>query len=194
MALAVGDLLIAERGGVVYHLTGQDFLDFFRDNFGTTNYQVADVAARNLLPDLSLGDTVLVDDATADSTVTSGWAIYRSVGVNSWIKIGEEESLDITIAVTNLGVSSTANSVTVTNSDGTDATIPVATATDAGILSAANAALLSLLSATTAVDLDALATDSHKAATAAGSATTNPINVSANQELSFSISQLSPLG
>lgn len=194
MAVSTSDFFVAERGGTPYKLTGQDVLNFVRDNFGTTDYREADIAARNALANLSLGDIVLVDDASADATVASGWAMYRHLGVSSWQKIAEEESMDVVLTTTNLGVTRTPTTVTVTNSDGTDATIAVATATEAGAMSAAQAALLALITATGAIDLDQLATDSHVAASAAGTATTNPITVDVGtQVIDFSISQLGNL-
>lgn len=193
MAVTASDFFLAERGGSAYKLTGQDLLDFIRDNFGTTNYKVADIAARNALANLSLGDIVLVDDASADANVTAGWAMYQYLGVGTWQKVAEEESLDIVITTTNLGTSTTTTTVTITNSDGTDATINVATETDAGVMSAADKALINLLTVTGAVDLDAIAAASHPAASADGTAATNPVTVAAGQIIGFSISGLATL-
>ena len=54
--------------------------------------------------DVVEGQLVMVVDASADSTVTSGWAIYRRlVGssdltqLSSWQKIAEAESIDVTV-------------------------------------------------------------------------------------------------
>jgi len=47
-------------------------------------------------------EQVYVVDASLDPTVTSGWAIYQSVGdkpAGSWIKLMEQESLDIDISL-----------------------------------------------------------------------------------------------
>jgi hypothetical protein len=193
-ALSTSDFLVSERGGVPYKLTGQELLDFIRGNFGTTDYRVADITARNALADLTMGDIVLVDDASADTSVITGWGMYRNLSGGTWQKIAEEESIDVTITITNLGVTRTASAVTVTNSDGTDATIPVATNTEAGVMSAVQVALLELLTVTNAVNLDDLASDSHKKAYASGTASTNPITVDATtQAVGFSISQLADL-
>lgn len=59
---------------------------------------VADIAARNALT-LTSNAFVLVQDATADPTVTVGAALYVwKNDTTEWIKIAEYESMDVTIA------------------------------------------------------------------------------------------------
>ena len=43
------------------------------------------------------GNTCFVADATGDSSVKTGWAIYRWSGT-AWMKIMEQESMDITVS------------------------------------------------------------------------------------------------
>jgi len=193
MALSLSDYFIAERGGALYRLTGQDLVDLISQNLGTSNHQVDDVAARDALGDLSLGDIVLVDDASADPTVDSGWAIYRKLPAG-FVKTAEENSLDIVITTTNLSIGSkTSNSITIANSDGTPVTLTVASNTEAGLISAAQNELLGYITLTGAIDLDAIKNKSHDAVTTSGTSATNPINVNATQVLTLSISQLTPL-
>lgn len=65
----------------------------------STDYEAADIAGRDALPtaDLVQGNTCFVLDATGDSTVDAGWAIYRWTGT-AWMKIMEQESMDITVS------------------------------------------------------------------------------------------------
>lgn len=56
---------------------------------------VANIAARDALTSIE-GDQVLVTDASADATVTSGAATYVYNGA-AWVKISEAESMDITL-------------------------------------------------------------------------------------------------
>ena len=59
------------------------------------------VATYDLLPgDAKNSENVYVTDASLDTTVNSGWAIYKSIGDQgtagaSWAKIAEQESLDV---------------------------------------------------------------------------------------------------
>ena len=59
------------------------------------------IAERDALTDLFSGKVVHVVDATADSTVTSGWAEYIYNGT-AWIKTTEKESLDIVLEWANI--------------------------------------------------------------------------------------------
>jgi len=63
---------------------------------------VNDIAARNALSPYN-GMQVLVLDATADSTVTSGAAtyVYRE-STTSWVKISEAESMDVVLDWANI--------------------------------------------------------------------------------------------
>ena len=58
------------------------------------------VATYDDLPKENLFDgmTVFVVNASGDDTVASGWAVYRySLSDNSWLKISEQESLDLAL-------------------------------------------------------------------------------------------------
>jgi len=194
MALQLSDLLIASRAGKPYRLTGTDLMDLIRTELGTNDHEVVTIAQRDALSP-SLGDVVYVKDAyLADSTVNAGWAIYRFLGTNAYVKVGEQESLDIVITTTNLSTTTTGTSVTVVNSDGSNAVLPVATSSSAGVMSAVQVTVLNHLTATGAIDLDQLNTDSHVPVVTAGSAVDNPIHVDpTTQSLSFDIASLDPL-
>lgn len=190
MAFNGSDVIALERAGTLYKTTGTELLNFILANTGTGQYEVANIAARNALTNLSLGDRIFVTDATGDATVGAGWAIYiyRSPGV--FTKMAEQEGLDLVVSVTNLSYTAGANSGIVVSSDGADATIPAVNATDAGLMLPGDKAKVDRLTVTAATDLDAIRTASHAAVTTAGTATTNPLVVSAGQVLSFSISNL----
>ncbi len=192
MALALTDWVAVSRGGQVYKGTLSSFINLVTDNIGTTEQSVADITARDALSGQTLGDRVIVDDASADATVTAGWAIYTWNGSN-WVKVAEEEGLDIVLTHTDLGISLTATTATITNTDGTDTTIPLADATNAGLFSPSEKAKVSNLLVTTQVDLDDLNAKSHLAVTTSGSQQTNPIVVDSNQVLSFNIENLDTL-
>ena len=63
---------------------------------------VADIAARDaLVPTTNV--QVLVQDASADATVTSGAATYiYNSSTSAWLKIAEHESMDVTIDWTDI--------------------------------------------------------------------------------------------
>lgn len=168
MALAATDLFIVERGGVEYKMDADQLKAFLQANF-----IAADITARDALT-LDAGDEVYVVDASADATVTTGGAKYIWDGA-AFLKIAEDESFDVTIAPTNLGYTPSPTNGLVTSSTGTDATIPVVDATNAGLAT------------------PAMLANSHVAASAALTATTNPITVDAGQAVGFSISQLAAL-
>lgn len=72
---------------------------------GGASFQIVNtIADRNALQaSLTANQLVLVLDATGDSTVTSGSAMYAYEYANtSWIKIYEAESLDVTLSWANL--------------------------------------------------------------------------------------------
>jgi hypothetical protein len=93
-------------------------------------YVVEDIDERDDLTDLVIGDKAFVIDATGDSTVTSGAAEYIFTGITpgeggspdfvNWVKIAEEESLDVVLSWSNITgkPSSTASAIdgAVTNS------------------------------------------------------------------------------
>jgi hypothetical protein len=190
MALQGSDQIAISRAGTLYKVVGSDILAYVQSNVGTGEYKVANIAARNALnANMSLGDRVLVDDATGDVTVGTGWAIYVWVAPNTWTKVAEQEGLDVVIGGTNLTYTSGAGNGIVVSDSGTDATIPAATATDAGFMLPAQFAKLGFVTVTQAVDLDAMEGASHAAVTTAGTAATNPITVT-GQALNFSIANL----
>lgn len=56
----------------------------------------ADIAERDAyLEQMEAGDYVFVQDASADPTVESGWAKYKLASDESFIKVAEQEGLDI---------------------------------------------------------------------------------------------------
>jgi len=110
------------------------------DALGTTEHTAADITSRDALVWLVAGDKVFVTDASADATVTAGWAIYRvqSTWPNVFLKMAEQESLDVTI-VANLSAGvNDATSYEIAIDTGTNVIIPVATTTLAGLMSAAD--------------------------------------------------------
>jgi len=176
MALQNTDLFIVERSGVQYQMTANQIADFVG---AVRDYTVADISARDALTGLSVGDRVFVTDASSEADVDTGWAIYRlaSTSPDVYEKIQEQESMDITVsAATNLGTTITAASITVTNDTGTDAVIPLADGTNAGLMPPA---------AFTAI---------HDPASAGLTAGTNPVVVNGGtQEVTFNITQLDAL-
>lgn len=174
MALTVTDLFIVERAGVQYQMTASEIADFVG---AVRDFTAADITARDALTDLAVGDRVFVTDASSEADVTSGWAVYRvqSIGPNAFEKIQEQESLDLTITGSDLGYTAGAASGTITNTGGTDAVIPLADGANAGLAS------------------PAMFTNSHVAAAAGLTAASNPVNVSAGQEVTFNITQLAAL-
>ena len=169
MSLQSSDLFIVERGGVQYKMDADQLKTFVR-----VSYIVADIAARDALS-VGAGTRVLVQDASADSTVDSGFAVYWYDGT-SYIKTAEGESLDVTVAPTNLGYTPASNQGTVTSSTGTNAVIPAVDGTNAGLAT------------------PTMFNNTHPAANTAGTAATNPVAINAGtQQISFSISGLSSL-
>lgn len=191
MALQGSDNFVITRGATLYKLLGSDILAYIQSNIGTSEYRVADIASRNALDSgMSVGDRVMVNDATADGTVTAGWALYQWLSSGVWRKIAEQESLDISVGgATNLAYSPGATNGVVTSDTGSDATIPAADGTNAGLMTPTQFNKLGFITVTQAVDLDAMESASHAAVTLAGSATTNPLTLS-GQQLGFSIANL----
>ena len=167
MALLDTDLLIVERGGTRYQMAASLVKAFVQANF-----IVADIAARDALT-VAAGDEVYVVDATADATVDAGGAKYIYDGA-AFLKVAEDESFDVTIAPTDLAYTPSATNGLLTSSTGADATIPAVTAALAGLAT------------------PDMLTNSHEAATAALTPTTNPVTVT-GQAIGFSIAQLAPL-
>lgn len=175
MSLSNSDLFMVERSGVQYKMTAETIADFVG---AVRDFTAADIAARDAITGLTVGDRVFVTDASSDATVVSSWAVYRvqSVGPVVFEKIQEQESMDLVIsATTDLAYTSGAASGIVTSSTGTNATIPLADGTNAGLMS------------------PVMFTNSHEAATSGLTAGTNPINVSGTQVLTLGITQLTAL-
>lgn len=191
MAVQGSDYFMISRAGALYKILGSEILSYIQSNVGTAEYKVADIAARNALnSSMSLGDRVMVDDATADGTVTAGWALYQWISSGTWRKIAEQESIDVSIsATTNLSYNANPTNGIVVSDTGTDATVPLADGTNAGLLSPAQHTKLGFIAVTQAVDLDALETASHAEVTLAGSGSTNPLTLT-GQQLGFSIVNL----
>lgn len=188
MALNGSDNLIIDRGGSLYRILGSDILAYVQANVGTSEYDVANIAARNALSGLSTGDRVFVLDATGDATVGTGWAIYVWRGA-AWTKVAEAEGLDVIAGGADLTYTASSTQGVVVSSSGTDATIPAGNGTNAGLLVPAQFNKLGHLTVTAATDLDTMRTASHAAASLAGTTNTNPLTIS-GQTLGFSISQL----
>lgn len=120
------------------------------DALGTVEHEGADITARNSLTDLIKGDKVFVVDASADTTVTSGWAIYRYAGTGvsgayvdgDFLKITEQEALDVALVVNLSQGTVDGTTFEVAIDTGTNVTITSATATDAGLMSAADKVIL----------------------------------------------------
>ena len=168
MALTSGDLFIVERAGVRYQMDADQIKTFVQ-----ANYIAADITARDALT-LDTGDEVYVVDASADATVTAGGAKYIWDGA-AFIKMAEDESFDVAISPTNLAYTPSPTNGLVTSSTGTDATIPVVDATNAGLAT------------------PAMLANSHVAATAAGTPASNPVTVNATQQVGFAIAPLAAL-
>ncbi len=188
MALQGSDKFPIERSGTLYSADIAGVLAYVRANLGTSEYNVADIAARNALTGLTVGDIAYVVDAAADATVDTGWAVYMWQGA-AWSKIMEQESIDMVAGGSDLSYTPSATQGVVVSSTGTDATLPAATNTAAGLMTPAQFDKLAFITIAAATNLDSIRDASHAAATTAGSANTNPI-VLTGQVLSFSISNL----
>ncbi len=189
MAVQGSDQFLISRAGTHYKTLGSDILAYVQANIGTSEYEVATIAARNALTGLSIGDRVFVTDATGDATVASGWAIYVYRAPSTWTKMAEQEGLDVVVGGADLSYTAGATSGIVVSSSGADATIPAATGTNAGLMLPAHFTKLGFLTVTAATDLDAMRTASHAAATTSGTASTNPVTIS-GQAIGFSIANL----
>lgn len=189
MAVQGSDHFLISRAGTLFKTTAADIRDYISSQIGTSEYEVADITARNALGDLSVGDRVFVTDASADATVDSGWAIYIYRGPSTWTKVAEEEGLDVVVGGANLAYTAGASNGIVTSSSGTDATIPAVDGSNAGLMLPAHKAKVDFLTVTGGVNLDTLAAASHAAVTLGGSSATNPLTLT-GQQLGFSIANL----
>lgn len=188
MALQGSDFFVIERGSTVYNVLSTDVLAYIQENVGTSQFDVADITARDALSNLSLGDRVFVLDATSDTTVDSGWAIYVWRG-SAFTKVAEQESMDVVAGGSDLSYTAAATQGTVSSSSGTNATLPAADATNAGLMLPVQFDKLGHLTVTAATDLDAIRAASHGAVSLGGTTNNNPLTL-AGQALNFSISQL----
>lgn len=189
MAVQGSDNFLISRSGTNYRVLGSDLLAYVQANIGSSEYNVADIAARNALTGISTGDRVYVADASADATVTAGWAIYAWIG-SAWLKIAEQEGLDAGgLGGADLSYTASPTQGIVVSSTGTDATIPAADGTNAGLMVPAQVTKVGHLTVTAATNLDTIRTASHAAVTLTGSASTNPLTL-AGQALGFSIASL----
>lgn len=218
MAVLNTDLMILERGGVLYNETIANLLALSPQTtvndtlVSTSSTEALSAGQGKVLKDLidGLGDVTLAADITArdaagpytanDVVFVSDdgdgkWARYQAITAGAtgaaatFVKIQDEDALNAGLSATNLGYTASPTDGTVTNTTGADATLPVVDGTNAGLMIPADKTKLDFVSVTQAVDLDAMETASHDAVTTAGTATTNPIAVT-GQELSFSISAL----
>ena len=189
MAIQSSDNFLIDRGGTAFRALASDIRDYVEAELGTVaEYDVADIAARNALTGLNSGDRVFVADASADSTVNSGWAIYIWRG-SAFTKTAEEEGLEVVAGGADLSYTPSPTQGVVVSSSGTDSILPAGNATNAGLLVPAQFDKLGNIVITQPVNLDAIESASHAAVTLAGSTTTNPLTLS-GQTLGFSISQL----
>jgi hypothetical protein len=190
MAIQSSDNFIIDRGGTAFRALASDLRDYVESEIGTVAaYDVADIASRNALTGLNPGDRVFVVDATGDSTVDSGWAIYVWRG-SAFTKTAEEEGLDVVAGGASLSYTASPTQGIVVSSSGTDAILPSANGTNAGLMVPSQFNKLGNLTITQAVDLDAVESAVHPAVTLSGTTTTNPLTLS-GQTVGFSISQLS---
>ncbi len=211
------DLTLIERAGVLHKGTAQQIadlapqvpvLDVLNSSVSTSALSanqgrilknlidglgdiqsVANIAARNALTGLDAGDIIhVLDDGDGK------WARYQITAVTdgAWatstsVKVGDQDWTGT--GAVNLGYTAAPTQGTITNTNGTASVIPLATGVNAGLLAPAEKTKLGNIAVTQAVDLDALETASHAAATLAGAATTNPLTL-AGQQIGFSIAQL----
>jgi hypothetical protein len=181
MALTSTDLFLVERAGVQYKMTSDQIATFVGAVKDITATSYANMLAGTFVGGVvaKTGDRVFISDATGDTTVTTGWAIYRITSISPVVavKIQEQESMDLTInAVTNLSATISASSIIIVSDTGTDATIPLATGTNAGLAS------------------PSMFTNEHVKAVAGLTTASNPVNVnSSTQAITFGITQLTSL-
>lgn len=104
------------------------------DGLGTV-MPAADIAARDALAasgDADASDIVhVVDDGDGK------WARYQNTGTAAapvWLKISDEDALANGLVATDLAVTPSPTNLVVTNTSGNDATLPLATQTNAGVL------------------------------------------------------------
>jgi hypothetical protein len=181
MPLNSTDLFLVERAGVQYKMTSDQISTFVGAVKDLTATTYANMLAGTFVGGVTAkaGDRCFIAAPSTDPTVTTGWAIYRITSIAPIVvaKIQEQESMDLSInVVTNLTVTVGAASVTVNSDTGTDAVIPLATASLAGLAS------------------PSMFSNEHVKAVAGLTAASNPVNVnSSTQAITFGITQLTAL-
>lgn len=95
-------------------------LESLISSVNSTSKTYADIAARDAdTANVANGESVFVTDASADATVTSGWAVYRWNGT-SYDKLYDQDDLDIDLSVyLNTTTGGTINGPVKIQSDGT---------------------------------------------------------------------------
>lgn len=94
--LAILDNAGGANGAVVADANGLIPASQIPQEFKNKTIFVADIAARDAIPEAQRTAIVFVADATGDVTVETGMAQYIWDATNSaWIKVGEQESMDI---------------------------------------------------------------------------------------------------
>lgn len=179
MTLQNTDILYVERGGVPYKLNASELNEFINAGQDLTALTFADLQSGTFIGGAAaeIGNKVFINDASGDPTVDAGFAIYRISSISPLLfdKIQEGESLDITINPSNLSYTPQPAGGLVDNTNGDGFSIPLADATNAGLMSPTQVG------------------NSHPKAFA-NNPTANPIIVDPNtQEITFSISQLAEL-
>lgn len=104
-----------------------------------TIHSAADTAARDSLA--AAGDVDQLDVVHVSDDGDSKWARYQNLGTSAapvWVKISDEDALSAGLGATNLGATASPTGVVVTNTSGSDATLPLASATDAGLMAPAD--------------------------------------------------------
>lgn len=100
---AIGKFAILNTDGKLSATTVKKDLVAINKEYANTAAMVADFA------NITAHTVVMVLDATDDTTVKSGWAIYRKVGtevnLTSFTKISESESLDVRYAINEIDLS-----------------------------------------------------------------------------------------
>ena len=179
--LASTDLFLIERSGVQYKMTADQIATFVGAVKDLTATSYANLLAGTFVGGevAKAGDRVFVADATGDTTVASGWAIYRVTSITPIVvtKIQEQEGMDMVInSSTNLAYTASPASGTITSDTGTDAIIPLVDSVNAGLAS------------------PSMFTNEHVKAVAGLTTASNPINVNVTtQEITFGITQLTAL-
>lgn len=104
------------------------------DGMGTI-HSAPDIAGRDALATAGTVDNLDVVHVADDGD--SKWARYQNLGTSAapaWTKISDEDALSAGLGATNIGYTASPTQGVVTNTSGSDGTIPAADATNAGLL------------------------------------------------------------